>query len=87
MKLWESAACNSGVLSWLQDPHVESYAMKDVERTLCMDREKLVALGLLLGCDFVPQGVPGVGRETALKFMAELRGCSVLDRSVCSLRL
>ena len=38
----------------------------------CADitRGDLVGLALLLGCDYCPQGVPGVGREGALKLLA-----------------
>jgi flap endonuclease GEN len=54
--------------------------MDDVERKLGLSRESLVGLGLLLGCDFVPHGVPGVGRETVLKILAELDGKCLLRR-------
>lgn len=29
----------------------------------------MVGLALLLGCDFCPQGVPGVGKEGAMKLL------------------
>jgi flap endonuclease GEN len=33
--------------------------MCDIEEKLDLDREKMVALALLVGCDYVPKGVPG----------------------------
>ena len=37
----------------------------------------MVGLALLLGCDYCPQGVPGVGREGALRL---LRHCSTVSQ-------
>ena len=54
--------------------------MSDIEEELGMDREGLVALGLLLGCDYVPKGVPGIGYANAIKLMETLRGRRVLKR-------
>ena len=34
-----------------------------------LTRGDLVGLGLLLGCDYCPQGVPGVGKEGAMKLI------------------
>ncbi|ELU13028.1 hypothetical protein CAPTEDRAFT_123501, partial [Capitella teleta] len=65
-----------------KDPHVESYCMDEIEDKLSLDRKTLVALALLLGCDYAPQGVAGVGKETVLKLIAELNGTSLLDKSV-----
>ena len=55
--------------------------MREIQRELGLDRDALVALGLFLGCDYAPKGVPGVGYSTALKYIAQLpRHCSALDR-------
>ena len=45
-----------------------------------LDQRRLVALAILLGCDYLPQGVLGVGKENALKLSNELRGQDLLDR-------
>lgn len=42
-----------------------------------MTRADLVGLALLLGCDYCPQGVPGVGKEGALKL---LKHCNSVPR-------
>ncbi|KAH3882245.1 uncharacterized protein LOC127881884 [Dreissena polymorpha] len=63
-----------------KDPHVEMYKMSDVEGKLGIDRGGLVALGLLIGCDFVPKGVPGIGAANAVKLLELLRGTDVLER-------
>ena len=61
---------------------IDKYVMSRVERELNLNRDKLIALGLLLGCDFVPKGVPGVGHTTAVKLMQELKQPDVLNRYV-----
>ena len=42
-----------------------------------LTRRDLVAMAVLLGCDYMPQGVPGVGREKALQLVRE--GVDLLD--------
>ncbi|ESO10089.1 hypothetical protein HELRODRAFT_167939 [Helobdella robusta] len=45
-----------------KDPHVEAYNMDDVERDLGLNRESLVGLAILCGCDYLPKGVGGCGK-------------------------
>ena len=40
----------------------------------------MIALALLLGCDYLPAGVPGVGKETAVKLLTSLPGADLLER-------
>jgi len=55
--------------------------MHDIKEQLHLDRERLVALAVLLGCDYLPKGVPNVGRDMAMKFMSSLSAVdSVLER-------
>lgn len=55
--------------------------MQDISEQLHLDRERLVALAVLLGCDYLPKGVPGVGRDLAMKFISSLTAAdSVLRR-------
>ena len=42
----------------------------------------MIALALLLGCDYLPAGVPGVGKETTVKLFTSLPGVDLLDRCV-----
>ena len=56
------------------------FRMDDLERELGLNREKLVAMAILVGCDYMPQGVPGVGRELAGKLLRALDGEEVLKR-------
>ena len=51
---------------------IEKYDMDIIENTLKYDREMLVVLGLLLGCDYDSKGVPGCGKEMACKFLNEI---------------
>ncbi|XP_067400971.1 flap endonuclease GEN homolog 1 [Emydura macquarii macquarii] len=63
-----------------KDPHVDCYAMSSIKEKLGCDRESLIGLAILLGCDYLPKGVPGVGKEQALKLIESLRGQSLLQR-------
>jgi flap endonuclease GEN len=42
----------------------------------------MVSLAILLGCDYLPQGVPGVGKETGLKLIHALQGVDLIQRYV-----
>ncbi|XP_012908392.1 flap endonuclease GEN homolog 1 [Mustela putorius furo] len=63
-----------------KDPHVDCYTMSSIESKLGLDRDALVGLAILLGCDYLPKGVPGVGKERALKLIQTLKGQSLLQR-------
>jgi len=47
---------------------VEVYTMGDIKTHLALDREKLIALALLLGSDYT-EGVRGVGVATAMEII------------------
>ncbi|KAG8185132.1 hypothetical protein JTE90_006335 [Oedothorax gibbosus] len=63
-----------------QESHFKEYSLKSLKNTLDLDQEKLIALALLLGCDYDEDGVPGIGKETAIKFLSELNGYDPLKR-------
>ncbi|XP_025723560.1 flap endonuclease GEN homolog 1 [Callorhinus ursinus] len=63
-----------------KDPHVDCYTMSSIKSKLGLDRDALVGLAILLGCDYLPKGVPGVGKEQALKLIRTLKGQSLLQR-------
>ncbi|NXM85184.1 GEN endonuclease, partial [Oenanthe oenanthe] len=63
-----------------KDPHLDSYTMSSIKEKLGCDRESLIGLAVLLGCDYLPKGVPGVGKEQALKLIETLRGQNLLQR-------
>ena len=45
-----------------------------------LNRQKLVALAILLGCDYLPQGVLGVGKENAMKLIRNVNHDNLIDR-------
>ncbi|EEC13092.1 xp-G/rad2 DNA repair endonuclease, putative, partial [Ixodes scapularis] len=53
--------------------------MADIESKLGLNREKLIALAVLSGCDYFP-GLQNVGKETALKFLHSLQHVNVIER-------
>ncbi|XP_017505381.3 flap endonuclease GEN homolog 1 isoform X1 [Manis javanica] len=63
-----------------KDPHVDCYTMSSIKSKLGLDRDALVGLAILLGCDYLPKGVPGVGKEQALKLIQIVKGQSLLQR-------
>ena len=40
-----------------------------IEDLLKLDRDSMICLSILLGCDYLPCGVSGVGKEKALKLL------------------
>ncbi|KFQ43613.1 Flap endonuclease GEN 1, partial [Nestor notabilis] len=63
-----------------KDPHLDCYTMSSIKEKLGCDRESLIGLAILLGCDYLPKGVPGVGKEQALKLIGTLQGQNLLQR-------
>ena len=49
---------------------VESYLIDKMSSTLNLDRRRLIFMALLLGCDFCPTGVPGLGKEIVRQLLA-----------------
>lgn len=58
--------------------------MADIEENLHISRSHMIAVGLLIGCDYSPKGVPGVGKAQVLKVCAELSTDQILERLVSS---
>jgi len=46
--------------------------MTEIESSLKYNREMLITLGLLIGCDYDSKGVNGCGKNTACKFLNEI---------------
>ncbi|KGL93536.1 Flap endonuclease GEN 1, partial [Charadrius vociferus] len=63
-----------------KDPVLDCYTMSSIKEKLGCDRESLIGLAVLLGCDYLPKGVPGVGKEQALKLIETLQGQNLLQR-------
>ena len=38
-----------------------------IDQSLKLDRNRLIFMAIILGCDFCPNGVPGVGKETVMQ--------------------
>ncbi|XP_056150130.1 flap endonuclease GEN homolog 1 [Lampris incognitus] len=63
-----------------KDPQVDCYRTSRVQTELRLSRENLVGLAILLGCDYIPKGIPGVGKEQALRLIHALTVQSLLQR-------
>ncbi|CAI4232456.1 unnamed protein product [Auanema sp. JU1783] len=68
------------------NPNVTHYSMHVFEKTLSLNRNRLITLAMLLGCDYLEGGVGGVGIVTALEILSEFtiheddHIISILDR-------
>ncbi|XP_067839847.1 flap endonuclease GEN homolog 1 [Heptranchias perlo] len=63
-----------------KDPHVDCYKMSAIKSKLGLDRDALIGFAILLGCDYLPKGVPGVGKEQAMRLVETMNGQSLLQR-------
>ncbi|XP_054474520.1 flap endonuclease GEN homolog 1 [Anoplopoma fimbria] len=63
-----------------KDPQVDCYRTSRVQTELHLSRENLVGLAILLGCDYIPKGILGVGKEQALRLIHKLKGETLLQR-------
>lgn len=63
----------------MQEPF-ECYDVSDIEAGLGLKRKHLVAISLLVGNDHDLNGVPGIGLETALRFVRMFSDDEVLNR-------
>ena len=57
----------------------EEYNMDLIESHLKLSRDKLIVLGVLLGCDYLPDGVPGVRKDSAVKFVTSWPNGKAID--------
>lgn len=46
---------------------VEKYEIDKFSESFKLDRHRLIVMAIMLGCDFVPSGVPGVGKESVIQ--------------------
>ncbi|KAM8726606.1 flap endonuclease GEN homolog 1 isoform 1-T2 [Acanthopagrus schlegelii] len=65
-----------------KDPQVDCYRTSRVQTELHLSRENLVGLAIFLGCDYIPKGIPGVGREQALRLIQMIKGQTLLQRFI-----
>ncbi|XP_020775938.2 flap endonuclease GEN homolog 1 [Boleophthalmus pectinirostris] len=63
-----------------KDPQVDCYQTSHVQRDLHLSRENLVGLAIFLGCDYIPKGIQGVGKEQALRLIYKLEGQTILQK-------
>ncbi|GIX72072.1 flap endonuclease GEN homolog 1 [Caerostris extrusa] len=62
-----------------KDAHVNMYSLNSTKNKLQLNQQTLIGLALLLGCDY-SKGVPGIGKEAAVKLIKELQDCDLLQR-------
>ena len=50
-----------------------------IESKLKLSRDKMMVMAVLFGCDYLPDGVPGVGKESALRVLSTWENGKALD--------
>ncbi|XP_024529031.1 flap endonuclease GEN-like 1 isoform X1 [Selaginella moellendorffii] len=63
----------------IKKPLVESYLASDIRLALQLEREHLIALALLVGCDYNLRGIPGVGYSNAMRLVQHFSKDEILD--------
>ncbi|XP_062564279.1 flap endonuclease GEN [Armigeres subalbatus] len=56
------------------------YDMVKIRQVMDVGQEKIVAMGILSGCDYSPAGVPGVGKEMINRFLSNYHSSEILGR-------
>jgi flap endonuclease GEN len=57
----------------------QEYSLDIIETRLNLSRDKLVAMAILFGCDYLPDGIPGVGKESALRVITSWENGQALE--------
>jgi len=60
----------------------ELIEIEDVKKSLGLDQDQIILLGILIGTDYNPGGVKGVGPKTALKLVKEHKTLEALGKSI-----
>ncbi|XP_074100318.1 XPG-like endonuclease [Cotesia typhae] len=58
---------------------VEEYSLERIEKIYSIGRNKMIGLALLCGCDY-DSGIPGVGKEGAIKLLRAANEKDILNR-------
>ena len=61
--------------------------MSEIEANLGLKRQHLIAISLLVGNDFDPGGVPGIGIESAIRFVRLFKEDEILHRYIKKISL
>jgi flap endonuclease GEN len=63
-----------------KEPIIECYRASDIDTSLGLKRKHLIALALLVGCDYNARGVPGIGLNTAVSIVRLFKEDEILNK-------
>lgn len=63
-----------------KEPIIECYRASDIDMILGLKRKHLIALALLVGCDYNARGVPGIGLNTAVSIVRLFKEDEILNK-------
>jgi 5'-3' exonuclease len=66
---------------------MKCYRSYDIEEQLGLTQDHLIAMALILGCDYGLVGIKGIGKERTLEMLQSWPGCNPLQKSVSALLL
>ncbi|KAL9906409.1 XPG-like endonuclease [Glossina fuscipes fuscipes] len=70
---------NQGALA-AQGGAVDIYDMRQISSKIAFGRNKIIAMALLCGCDYCPEGIGGIGRDSVLKLFDRYKDDEILQR-------
>ncbi|XP_075161836.1 XPG-like endonuclease [Haematobia irritans] len=59
---------------------VDIYDMRNICSKMDFGQNKVIAMALLCGCDYCPEGVDGIGRDSVLKLFNMYNNSEILDK-------
>lgn len=59
---------------------IDVYDMERIRKHNDIGQNKMVVLGLLCGCDYCPNGIPGIGKDSVLKLFERYKNDEILSR-------
>jgi len=59
---------------------MKCYRSYEIEEQLGLTQDHLIAMALILGCDYGLVGIKGIGKERALEVMQSWPGCNPLEK-------
>ncbi|XP_053955267.1 flap endonuclease GEN [Anastrepha ludens] len=59
---------------------VDIYDMQEIRKKMDFGQHKTIVMALLCGCDYCPEGIGGIGRDSVLKLFNKYREVEILER-------
>lgn len=71
-------------ISGYREVKPELIELSDVLKNLEIDRDQLICLGILVGTDYNPKGIPGIGQKKALQIVKQYKQPTIIFKEMQS---